>query len=86
MNFMGTQMHMVTFAITAFEVAALFFQVIYFLERPNDPKRLLYLILLTLFVLYNVTSGLFPDPNIPSSRNYLLISQTRYGLKFSPGQ
>lgn len=62
---MGTQMHMVTFAITAFEVAALFFQVIYFLERPNDPKRLLYLILLTLFVLYNVTSGLFPDPNIP---------------------
>lgn len=65
MNFMGTQMHMVTFAITAFEVAALFFQVIYFLERPNDPKRLLYLILLTLFVLYNVTSGLFPDPNIP---------------------
>lgn len=65
MNFMGTQMHMVTFAITAFEVAALFFQVIYFLERPTDQKRLLYLILLTLFVLYNITSGLFPDPNIP---------------------
>lgn len=65
MNFMGTQMHIVTFAITAFEVAALFFQIIYFLERPNDHKRLLYLVLLTLFVLYNVTSGLFPDPNIP---------------------
>ncbi|HEU5292169.1 MAG TPA: helix-turn-helix transcriptional regulator [Cyclobacteriaceae bacterium] len=65
MNFMGTQMHIITFAITAFEVAALFFQIIYYLERPNDRKRLLYLILLISFVLYNVTSGLFPDENIP---------------------
>lgn len=65
MYFMGTQMHIVTFAITAFEIAALFFQVIYFLERPSDQKRLLYLTLLILFVLYNITSGLFPDPNIP---------------------
>lgn len=65
MYFMGTQMHMVTFVITAFEVAVLFFQVIYFLERPSDKGRLLYLILLIAFVLYNITSGLFPDPNIP---------------------
>ena len=65
MNFMGTQMHIVTFAITAFEIAALFFQIIYYLERPNDRKRLLYLILLVSFVLYNITSGLFPDENIP---------------------
>ena len=65
MNFMGTHMHIVTFAITAFEIAALFFQIIYYLERPNDRKRLLYLILLVSFVLYNITSGLFPDENIP---------------------
>jgi hypothetical protein len=65
MHFMGTQMHIVTFAITAFEVAALFFQVVYFLERPNDKSRRLYLILLVSFILYNITSGLFPDPNIP---------------------
>lgn len=65
MYFMGTQMHMVTFAITAFEVAVLFFQVVYLLERPNDKNRLLYLIMLVLFILYNVTSGLFPDPAIP---------------------
>ena len=65
MNFMGTQMHLVTFAITAFEIAALFFQVIYFLERPNDQKRLLYLTLLISFILYNITSGLFPDDSIP---------------------
>jgi DNA-binding CsgD family transcriptional regulator/CDP-diglyceride synthetase len=51
--------------ITVFEVAMLFFQIIYFLERTNDKKRFLYLILLILMVLYNITSGLFPDENIP---------------------
>lgn len=65
MYFMGTQMHIVTFAITVFEIAMLFFQVIYFLERTNDKNRFLYLILLTFFVLYNITSGLFPDERIP---------------------
>lgn len=65
MNFMGTQMHVVTFMITVFEVAMLFFQIIYFLERTNDQKRLLYLILLVFLILYNLTSGLFPDENIP---------------------
>lgn len=64
MKFMGTEMHLVTFMITMFEAAMLFFQVIYFLERPSDKKRLLFLILLLSFILYNVTSGLFPDPNI----------------------
>ena len=62
---MTTEMHMVTFTITAFEISVLFFQVVYFLERPSDRMRLLYLILLTLFILYNITSGLFPDENIP---------------------
>jgi DNA-binding CsgD family transcriptional regulator len=62
---MGTQMYMVTFAITVFEIAMLFFQVIYYLERTSDHKRLLYLILLVAVILYNITSGLFPDENIP---------------------
>lgn len=65
MNFMGTQMHLVTFMITVFELVMLFFQIIYFLERTNDQKRLLYLILLVFLILYNLTSGLFPDENIP---------------------
>ena len=65
MNFMGTQMHLVTFVITVFEIAMLFFQVIYFLERTSDRKRLLYLILLVSVILYNITSGLFPDDKIP---------------------
>lgn len=65
MKFMGTEMYMVTFVITMFELAMLFFQTIYFLERPNDTKRLLFLILLVSFVLYNLTSGLLPDADFP---------------------
>ncbi len=62
---MGTQMHMVTFTVIVFEAVMLLFQIIYFLERTNDRKRLLYLILLVFLILYNLTSGLFPDENIP---------------------
>lgn len=58
-------MHIVTFVITVFELAMLFFQVIYFLERTADRNRLYYLILLIFLILYNVCSGLFPDPGIP---------------------
>lgn len=65
MFFAGTKMHMVTFCIAAFEVVMLVIQVIYFLERPSDKRRLWYLILLVLLILYNVCGGLFPDPRFP---------------------
>ena len=65
MKVLNTEMHVVTFAITAFELVMLFFQVIYFLERTNDRGRLMYLVLLLLLILHNVCSGFFPDPNIP---------------------
>ncbi|HNP08181.1 MAG TPA: helix-turn-helix transcriptional regulator [Cyclobacteriaceae bacterium] len=65
MYFLDTKMHLVTFSITAFEVVILFFQVIYFLQRTNDVRRLLYLILLVLIILYNITSGFLPDENFP---------------------
>lgn len=65
MNFMNTEMHMVTFFITMFEVVMLVFQIIYFLQRPSDKSRLQYLILLVCLILYNVCSGLFTDPDLP---------------------
>lgn len=65
MKFMSTEMHVVTLLITMFEMAMLFFQIIYFLERPSDNKRLLFLILLISFIFYNITSGFFPDPTFP---------------------
>ena len=61
----GTEMHMVTFSIVLFELAILFFQLIYFLERPGERSRLWYLILLYLLIQYNVMGGLFPADNIP---------------------
>jgi hypothetical protein len=61
MYFLNTKMHMVTFSIAMFETVMLFFQVIYFLQRTSDKKRLLYLILLVFLILYNVCSDLFPD-------------------------
>src|SRR5882672_8938581 len=67
MMFWETEMHIVTFCITMFELGMLFFQVIYFLERPNDRRRLMYLVLLLFLILYNICSGLFPDPKIPIS-------------------
>lgn len=63
----GTEMHMITFSIVLFELVILFFQLIYFLERPSDKSRLWYLILLYLLIQYNVMGGLFPDPDIPIS-------------------
>jgi signal transduction histidine kinase/DNA-binding NarL/FixJ family response regulator len=65
MYFMNTDMHMVTFTITMFEIVMLVFQVIYFLQRPEDKSRMQYLILLVCLIAYNVCSGFFTDPRIP---------------------
>jgi len=67
MYFQNTEMHMVTFIITVFELVMLIFQVIYFLQRPKDTRRLMYLILLLFLILYNGFSGIFPDEDIPIS-------------------
>jgi signal transduction histidine kinase/DNA-binding NarL/FixJ family response regulator len=62
MYFLNTEMHMVTFLITMFEIVMLAFQAIYLLERPGDRSRLQYLVLLVFLIAYNVCGGLFPDP------------------------
>jgi len=67
MYFLGTEMHLITFVITCFEIIMLLFQVVYFLERKSDRKRLYYLILLVAFILYNLTSGFLPDKDLPVS-------------------
>jgi signal transduction histidine kinase/DNA-binding NarL/FixJ family response regulator len=58
---MHTQMHLVTFMITMFELVMLVFQLIYFLERPGEKSRLQFLLLLVFLIMHNVCSGLFPD-------------------------
>ena len=62
--FPGTNIHMITFAIIAFEIVILVYQLIFFLFRPSDKNRLWYLILLTMLIQYNIAGGLFPDPRL----------------------
>lgn len=61
----SSQMHVVTFIFTILEIVLFFYQLIYYLSRPQDKSRFWYLILLALLIVYNITGGLFPDPNIP---------------------
>jgi DNA-binding CsgD family transcriptional regulator len=60
----GTQIHIVTLIFILLEAGMLFFQFFYYLFRPQDISRKLYLILLILMLFYNITGGLFPDPKI----------------------
>jgi len=60
----GTKIHIVTFIFIVLETEMLVFQFFYYLFRPEDKNRLLYLILLVLLLFYNITGGLFPDPQI----------------------
>jgi DNA-binding CsgD family transcriptional regulator len=59
----GTEMHLVTFCFAVIETVMFLFQVVFYLSRPEDKARLWYLMLLSLLITYNVTSGLFPDKN-----------------------
>src|SRR5690606_23192219 len=61
----GTEMHLVTFIFVLLEVLLFFYQFIHYLQRPQDKGRMWYLVLLFLLIVYNITGGLFPDPNLP---------------------
>jgi DNA-binding CsgD family transcriptional regulator len=60
----GTQIHIVTFLFILLEIGMFIFQLAIYLFRPQEKNRMLYLILLFLMLLYNITGGLFPDPKI----------------------
>jgi signal transduction histidine kinase/DNA-binding NarL/FixJ family response regulator len=73
----GTKMHIVTFMIIVFEMLFFFSQIVHFLSRPSDKKRLYYLILLYLLIQYNIISGLFPNPEYAfsvASQNIILFA------------
>lgn len=67
MYFLDTEMRMVTFVVVALEILIFFHQLIYYLFRPQDKQRFWFLILLLLLIFYNITGGLFPDPNYDMS-------------------
>lgn len=61
----GTEMLLVTFIFVVIEVLMLIFLLAGYLTRLRDKQRKLYLILLSLLILYNIKGGLLPDPNYP---------------------
>jgi len=60
----GTEMHIVTLLFIIVELVMLGVQLGYYLNQPTDKPRFWYLILLFLLIIYNITGGLFPDPEI----------------------
>ena len=64
MTVFGTEMHLMTFVFVLVECIFFVQQLIIHLQRPSEKKRLYYLILLGLLIIYNVAGGLFPDPNL----------------------
>ena len=67
MKVFGTEMLLITLIFAVLEIVMFFYQFIYYLSRPQEKQRLYYLILLFLLIVYNITGGLFPDPNISFS-------------------
>jgi DNA-binding CsgD family transcriptional regulator len=76
----GTQMHYVTFGFVCIEIIILFYLLIHRLARPDDKTTYLNIFLIILLIIYNVTGGLLPDPNLPGS--YIVQESIAYGTGF----
>ena len=63
----GTQMHIVTFIFVSIEIVIFFYVLIYRIARPDDKTAYLNIVLIFLLIIYNITSGLLPDANMPGS-------------------
>lgn len=61
----GTDLHFVTFLYIVVELIFLSILMAACLTRPKDVSRTRFLKLITLFIIYNLCSGLFPDPQYP---------------------
>lgn len=76
----GTQIHIVTAIFIVLEILMLIFQLASYFYWPKDKNRGWYLLLLFLMLLYNITGGLFPDPQINIPIN--LQEMIAYGTGF----
>jgi signal transduction histidine kinase/DNA-binding NarL/FixJ family response regulator len=76
-----TRLHIITFLIILLELVFFSYQIVYYLSRPTDKKRLYYLILLYLLIQNNIISGLVPDSNLPI--NIVLQSIISYTASFA---
>lgn len=61
----NSEMHLITLLFILLELMMFSIQFYRYFSGPQDKPRLWYLILLGLLIFYNVTGGIFPDPDIP---------------------
>ncbi|NRF41119.1 helix-turn-helix transcriptional regulator [Pedobacter foliorum] len=76
----NSEMHVTTLLFILLELMMLAVQFYHYRLAPHDKPRLWYLILLGLLIFYNITGGLFPDPDIPFSLS--LQNTVAYGAGF----
>lgn len=76
----GTQMHIVTFIFISIEIVIFFYLLIYRLARPDNKTTSLNIYLISLLIIYNITGGLLPDPNLPGS--YFVQESIAYATGF----
>lgn len=60
-------MHWVTFGFVCVELVILFYLLIHRFARPDNRTISLDISLIALLLVYNITGGLLPDPNLPGS-------------------
>lgn len=58
------EMHGLTAVVIVLELMTLSVQLYFYLAWPYDKRRLNYLVLLLLLIVYNLTGGFFPDPQL----------------------
>jgi DNA-binding HTH domain-containing proteins len=61
----NSEMHLLTLLFVLLELMMFSIQFYRYFTGPQDRPRLWYLVLLGLLIFYNVTGGIFPDPEIP---------------------
>lgn len=57
----NSEMYVLTFVICVIEFGMFCYQLVYCLSNPAEKRRMWYLFLLILLIVYNITGGLLPD-------------------------
>ena len=64
---LGTQMHPLTFSIIIVQSLVLFAQLLFYISRPSDTSRGRFLILIVIYIIYNIILGILPSRALPLS-------------------
>lgn len=83
MKVLDSDMELVTLIFLISETILLLYQILFYIQNPADKKQGYYLMMLFLFVIYNLFGGLFPDPQ--QELSIVLQNILAYGSGFAVG-